>query len=103
MHFRVVLRLSARPRDDRGQQNGRICRIGVGDCDRLDRVFGLSWYAVLGLAVIGTLVYFWMRSTTTIGMFQRVGAVQYTAVTYATQVLTSAILFAIGRGLGSIF
>ncbi|MER9484736.1 hypothetical protein NKI50_01900 [Mesorhizobium sp. M0563] len=64
---------------------------------------GLSWYAVLGLAVLGTLVYFWMRSTSTIGMFQRVGVVQYTAMTYATQVLTSAILFAIGRGLGSIF
>jgi hypothetical protein len=64
---------------------------------------GLSWYAVLGLAVIGTLVYFWMRSTTTLGMFQRVGVVQYTAMSYATQVLTSAILFAIGRGLGSVF
>lgn len=64
---------------------------------------GLTWYAVFGLAIIGTLVYFWMRSSATAGMFQRVGVIQYTAIIYATQVLTSAILFAIGRGLGSIF
>jgi hypothetical protein len=64
---------------------------------------GMSWYAVLGLAVIGPLVYFWMQTSATIGMFQRVGVVQYTAMTYATQVLTVAILFAIGRGLASLF
>jgi hypothetical protein len=62
-----------------------------------------SWYAVLGLAVVGTLVYFWMRSRSTVGMFQRVGVIQYTAMTYATQVLTVAILFAIGRGLATAF
>ncbi|TJW05473.1 MAG: hypothetical protein E5W82_28950 [Mesorhizobium sp.] len=59
--------------------------------------YGLSWYAVFGLAVIGTLVYFWMRSSTAIGV------VRYTTMIYATQVLTVAILFAIGRGLASVF
>jgi hypothetical protein len=58
---------------------------------------GASWWLVPGVAVIGSLVYAWLRAGHLALFAERGQLPALVPVIYATQLLTAAILFSIGR------